>query len=350
MFSNNAHYQADLQKVISADIDWQKFHNKSFLVIGASGMLGTFLIDCLMKQNIDHHSNITIYAMGRNHQKLAERYSEYNEHANFHIHAGDVTETITLDVPVDYIIHGASNTHPKAYSRDPIGTIMTNIKGTQQVLDFAKEIPGTKILFLSTVEVYGENRGDVASFDEEYCGYIDCNTLRAGYPEGKRASEALCQAYIQQYKLDIVIPRLSRIFGPTMLKDDSKASSQFILNALNNEDIVLKSAGNQYFSYCYVADAVYGLLFLLQKGQSGEAYNIANPALDLTLKDLANKLADLAGTKVRFDLPEQSEALGYSKATTAILNIEKMQRLGWQPIYSLNESLNQVLQIMKIEE
>lgn len=95
-------------------------------------------------------------------------------------------------------------------------------------------------------------------FDEDYCGFINCNTLRAGYPESKRCGEALCQAYIRQKGLDIVIPRLTRSYGPTMLMSDSKAVSQFIKKGLAGEDIVLKSKGNQYYSYTYVADAVSG--------------------------------------------------------------------------------------------
>ncbi|WP_086313934.1 hypothetical protein A5821_001483 [Enterococcus sp. 7F3_DIV0205] len=349
MFSKNAYYQKDIEKVISAEIDWTQLQGKSILVIGASGMLGTFLIDCLMEQNIKKNYNISIFAMGRNRKKLEERYSDYIAHPNFHISVGDVTEPITVEQPIDYIIHGASNTHPLAYANDPIGTIMTSIQGTQHVLEFARKVEGSRVLFLSTVEIYGENRGDVEAFSEEYCGYIDSNTLRAGYPEGKRASEALCQAYIKKYDVDVVIPRLSRIFGPTMLTNDSKASSQFIMNAVNQEDIILKSKGNQYFSYCYVADAVYGMLYLLLNGKKGEAYNIANPAFNLTLKNLATKLSELAGTKVIFDLPDKEEALGYSKATKALLNISKIENLGWQPLYTVEDGLEHTIKIIRNE-
>lgn len=350
MFLTNTDYKKDIEKVIQEDVDWQKLSNKSLLIIGASGMIGTFLIDCLMALNAQKNLNISVYAMGRDQNKLQSRFINYIEDRNFHLVIGDVLEPLKSNVKYDFIFHGASNTHPKAYANDPINTIMTNIKGTEQVLNYAAENDVQRVLFLSTVEVYGENRGDVEKFDESYCGYIDCNTLRAGYPEGKRASEALCQAYIQQFDLDIVIPRLCRVFGPTMLKNDSKASSQFIMNAVKGEDIVLKSEGNQYYSYCYVADAVFGLLYLLLYGEKGEAYNIANNDFDLTLKDLASKLATIAGTKVIIELPDQNEAAGYSKATKAILATKKINQLGWQPLYSLDAGLEQVIRIMKTEE
>lgn len=350
MFSENPDYQKDVEKVIQTQLDWKKLNNKSLLFVGASGMIGTFLIDCLMALNEKQKLNVSIYAMGRNQNKLESRFIKYKDNQYFHVVVGDILEPLTSEVAYDFIIHAASNTHPKAYVSDPINTIMTNIKGTEQVLEYAAKHKVERVLFLSTVEIYGENRGDTEKFDESYCGYIDCNTLRAGYPEGKRASEALCQAYIKQYGIDVVIPRLCRIFGPTMLEEDSKASSQFIKNAVNKTDIVLKSEGTQYYSYCYVADAAYALLYLLFNGKNGEAYNIANSEFNLTLKELATKLAAIAGTKVIFEIPDQKEAAGYSKATQAILDTKKIEELGWEPIYSLDEGLEQVIRIMKIEE
>ena len=151
--------------------------------------------------------------MGRTLSRLEERFTSYLEDPLFHIVIGDVTEEIQIAEACDYVLHCASNTHPKSYASDPIGTIMTNIAGTQHILDYAVKANSEKVLFLSTVEIYGENRGDLDKFTEDYCGYIDCNTLRAGYPEGKRASESLCQAYIQKYGIDVVIPKLVVLSG-----------------------------------------------------------------------------------------------------------------------------------------
>ena len=146
-----------------------------------------------------------------------------------------------MPAKIDYVIHAASNTHPVAYASDPIGTITANVFGTQYLLDYAKEADCKRFVFLSSVEIYGENRGDTDKFTEDYLGYIDCNTMRAGYPESKRTGEALCQAYRKQMEMDVVIPRLSRVYGPTMLMSDTKALSQFILKSVKQEDIVLKS-------------------------------------------------------------------------------------------------------------
>ncbi|WP_376716734.1 NAD-dependent epimerase/dehydratase family protein [Enterococcus viikkiensis] len=349
MLLENEIYRTELEKINRAKNDWGKIDNHSFLIIGATGMIGSYMIDLLMNRNKNHHANIHIYAMGRNAERLSKRFSMYLSSDFFHMVEADVTQPIVLDEDIDYIFHGASNTHPRAYATDPIGTIMTNLMGTQQALDFATNKKVKRIAFLSTVEIYGENRGDTEKFSEDYCGYIDCNTLRAGYPEGKRASESLCQAYIAKHDLDIVIPRICRTFGPTMLLSDSKASSQFILNAVNNEDIILKSEGNQYFSYAYVGDVVYALLYLLASGENGEAYNIAVPEFDLHLKDLAQALASLNEKEVIFDLPDEEERKGFSTASQALLAADKIETLGWKPIFSLNEALTNTVELIRNE-
>ncbi|WP_376715858.1 NAD-dependent epimerase/dehydratase family protein [Enterococcus dongliensis] len=345
----NEIYRAELDKINQANNNWKKIDHHSFLIIGATGMIGSYMIDVLMRRNEKNQSNIHIYAMGRSIDRLKKRFSMYEESTFFHMVEADVTQPFMLDKEVDYIFHGASNTHPRAYATDPIGTIMTNLIGTQQVLEFAVKKKAQRVAFLSTVEIYGENRGDVEKFTEDYCGYIDCNTLRAGYPEGKRAGESLCQAYIAKHDLDIIIPRVCRTFGPTMLLNDSKASSQFILNAVNNEDIVLKSEGNQYFSYAYVGDVVYALLYLLGNGENGEAYNIAVPEFDLHLKDLAHGLAALNQKEVIFDLPDEEERRGFSTASQAILASDKIDSIGWRPLFGLNEALKNTVELIRNE-
>lgn len=343
----NARYRNELEKIIETEESIGELANKSILVIGATGMIGSYLIDTLMYANRRNALNVDIYAMGRSEERLIERFSDFLRDDSFKIIIGDVTDPLPESIKVDYIIHAASNTHPKAYATDPIGTIMTSILGTENVLKHALASGAKRTMFLSTVEIYGENRGDVDLFSEDYCGYIDCNTLRAGYPEGKRVSEALCQSYIAKYNLDIVIPRLSRVFGPTMLLSDSKASSQFIINAVNNEDIVLKSAGTQYFSYIYVADAVTALIHLLVAGKNGEAYNVAGGNdYDVRLKELAKRLADIGNSNLVFELPDETESRGFSKASKALLNIDKISATGWKPRFGFDEALMETVEIL----
>lgn len=345
----NQKYLEDIAFVASLNLPWERLQGKSMLVSGATGLIGSFLVDVIMHRNKSFGMNCKIYSLGRNEARANARFAYCREEDTFQFVPYDInTPLVREDIgDVEYILHLASNTHPVAYATDPIGTITTNIIGTQNMLDFAVQHHAVRCAFASSNEIYGENRGDVEKFEESYCGYIDCNTMRAGYPESKRCGEALCQAYIRQKGLDIVIPRLTRSYGPTLLSTDTKALSQFLHKALAGEDIVLKSAGTQHYSYTYVADAAAGLMTVLLKGKCGEAYNIADDASDIMLKDLAAIIAKQAGKEVVFDIPDDTESAGFSKATKARLESKKLQELGWTAQYEIEAGITRTIAIMR---
>ena len=345
----NKEYQEDVEYVANLDLPWREFQNKSILISGATGLVGSCLVDVIMFRNQNFEMNCKVYALGRNEKKAQDRFSYCVDDELYEFVPYDISQPLIRDDigNVDYVLHLASNTHPLQYSTDPIGTITTNIFGTYNMLEFAEKHNATRCAFTSSNEIYGENRGDVELFDELYCGYIDSNTMRAGYPESKRCSEALCQAYIKQKGMNIVIPRLTRSYGPTMLMTDTKAISQFIKKGVAEEDIVLKSAGTQYYSYTYVTDAVAGILTVLLNGQCGEAYNIADVDSDIMLKDLASIIAEFAGKKVVFEIPDAVEAAGYSKATKARLDGKKIRKLGWKPRYDIKAGMERTIRILK---
>lgn len=311
-------------------------------------MIGSCLIDAIMFRNREYGLNCKAFALSRSHEKAHSRFAEWSDSTLLQILEGDVNQDISSLLPdsVDFVLHLASNTHPVAYASDPIGTILTNIAGTRNMLEAASSRGARRFLFASSNEIYGENRGDKELFDESYLGYLDCNSLRAGYPESKRCGEALCQAYLRQKGLDIVIARFTRSFGPSLLPSDTKAMSQFLRNGAAKEDIVLKSKGDQMYSYTYATDAVMGLLTVLLKGEKGEAYNVAEESFDIPLKEIAGIIAEEAGTKVVFDLPNEVEAAGFSKATKARLDGSKLRALGWRAQYSLREGISRTLRCL----
>ena len=343
----NRMYQEDLETICGADLPWEKLKGRSLLISGASGMIGSCLTDALMTMN-RRGLDCTVYALCRDRQRAAERFSAWRGDGHLRIIQADVNDFFDIGkTRIDFAIHLASNTHPLQYARDPIGTIRTNVVGLENMLAFASEQGAKRFLFASSNEIYGEKRGDTELFAERDCGYIDCNTLRAGYPESKRCGEALCQAYREQKHLDAVIARVTRTYGPTMRLDDSKAASQFIRKAAAGENVVLKSAGEQYYSFTYVADAVTGLLTVLIKGGDGEAYNVADMASDIRLRDLAGIAAEAAGTRVVYEKPERTEQKGYSAATVARLDGSKLKRLGWKPAYDIRTGIGRTVAILR---
>lgn len=345
-------YMEDVRRAAELALPWEKLTGKSIMLSGATGLIGSFLVDVLMEKNAADALGCTVYALGRSEEKAKSRFSRHTSDPHLVFIPYDVKFPLVRDDlgTVDYILHLASNTHPMQYSTDPIGTITTNIIGLQNLLDFAVAHHASRFAFASSNEIYGENRGDTEFFAEDYCGYINSNTLRAGYPESKRCGEALCQAYKAQKGLDVVIPRLTRSYGPTMLMSDTKAISQFIKKGIAGEDIVLKSAGTQYYSYQYVADSVSGLLTILLKGENGEAYNIAEEHSDIMLKDLAAIIAEISGKNVVFEIPDAVEAAGYSTATKARLAGQKLRALGWTPEYDIRRGMERTICILKSQD
>lgn len=322
----------DIALVAELPYNWELLNNKVIMISGGTGFIGSFIIDVIRYRNKRYSSNIKVISLSRR-GGISDATVE-----NIQV---DITCPIEYSGNIDYILHLASNTHPKQYAEDPVGTITTNVLGCNHLLMLAKEKKITRFLLASSVEIYGQ--GTEIPMDEEYCGYINCNNARSGYNEAKRTCEALCQSYMQQYGVESVIVRLARIFGADK-KKDTKAMSQFMDKAVAGENIVLKSKGNQRYSYCYVADAASGIFKVLLDGVAGQAYNISDDDEGITLGGYAEFIAGLAGEPVVYQLENNASV---SKATYALLNNNKIKEIGWKPLYSVSNGLRRSYDIYK---
>lgn len=332
-------YQEDLDCILSTE-GLDSLKGKSVLITGATGLIGVQLVDALMRLG-----QVNVVAVGRSANSAKNRIGEYYGLPNFEFIEQDVTSPFSMDKKVDVIIPLASNTHPLAYSQFPVETILVNVKGAENALELARKT-GATVLYPSTVEIYGNSVGR-DSFAESDTGKLSLSTSRSCYTESKRVCEAMCQSYLSEYGVVSKIVRLPRVFGPTMLAADSKASSQFIKKAVSGEDIVLKSKGEQFFSYIYVSDAVAALLYVLINGQSGEAYNVSSEDCNIHLRDFAGICADCCGRTVVFELPSSVETKGYSVADRAILDNSKLGALGFRPRFNMVEAIHRTVAILK---
>lgn len=339
-------FSKEIELCANISIDWSKFDNKVLMITGATGLMGKFLIQVLLYRNILKGINTKIIAVGRNREKFLTRFSNIEGQENLEFYEHDVQQPCKYSGRLDMIIHMASNTHPRLYATEPIDTEMTNIFGSYYLLQKASENEGCRFVLVSSGDIYGDNQSSKEYLSERDCGYIDCNTLRAGYIEGKRASEALCNAFKEEKGVDFVTARLCRIYGPTMLLSDSKAISQFIKKSVAGEDIILKSEGKQTFSYLYVYDAVSALLTISAMGKTGNVYNVADNRQCISLRNLAAILARIGNSTVRIEHLDIVESKGASTFQNVKLDATKLYGLGWKSEVEMEDGIRHTVHFL----
>ena len=323
----NENYARGLLETCGAVPGLDGLRGKRVLVTGATGLIGSCLVDALLLMNGARDMGVEIHAAGRSESRMRERFGAAMDDPRFHFVPYDAAKPLSIDFVADCVIHAATSAHPLAYATDPVGVMQANVVGAMHLLEAVKAWGHGRFLLLSSGEIYGENPVFEAGFSETDIGVVDTMKPRACYPEGKRAAETLCAAYA----------------------DNSRADAQFIRNALAGRDIVMKSAGSQVRSWCYVTDAVAALLTLLLRGEAGQAYNVANRRAVASIREYAQTLADIAGVKLTFELPSETEKAGYTRVTRAVLNPAKLEALGWQPRYGLREGLEESYEGCKSE-
>lgn len=332
---------SDVSKVnLESYLDFLK--DKSICIFGASGLIGSYLLNLLVFANQKHDLNMRIQAVVHREsskQKLQESFFGLD---NLTVCAMDLQKPLTGECDFDLVVQAASPADPLSYSTNPVGTFLTNVDGCKNVLDWMAG-SNAKMVYLSSGEVYGQTQPGETGYQEQDYGYVDHLTPRACYSMGKRAAETLCRLYVEQYKSRVIIARLCHVYGPTISETNSRADAQFLRKARMNEDIILKSKGDQIRSYCYVSDACTGLLEILKQGTIGDAYNIANPHTIVSIYEFAKQIAEEASVNLSFSDPSILEAKGFSTVQRAVLDSKKLCQLGWEPNVSLKQGVRRML-------
>lgn len=327
-------------KFISESIS--KLENKSILVTGATGLIGSAFVNLLMSFE---KTDLQVYAAGRNVNRAEKLYSKYRNNSHFHFLQFDVTKPFDFDIDIDFVVDSSGASSPALYATKPVEVMESNILGVKNLLDYGKKHNIKKFVYVSSGEVYGEGDGRV--FTEDYSGYVNPLNPRSCYPIAKRASETLCVSYAKEYGIEVSIARPCHVYGPNFTESDNRVYAEFIRNALNGEDIVLKSKGGQFRSWIYVDDCAEALICILLRGENCEAYNIANSESNLTIRELAEIVAKEAGRKVVFDIPSDGTGGNTTPITKAVFSTEKLESLGWEAQIGIEEGIRRTIDALK---
>lgn len=337
----------DLKKIIAEDLSWEKLKNKTVMITGASGMVGSYMLYVLLMLNDEKHYGIKVDAVMRNVNKLPE---EIRNREDVNVVVADVTKDIPDVGDIDYIIHAASPASPLIMQNQPVETIAANTIGTFKTLELAKEKNAEGYLFISSREIYGQPDEGQEFFYENTYGFVDQLNPRSCYSEGKKAAETMCVCFHEEYGLNTKIARLAHTYGPGMSIYDGRVQADFLKNVYHNEDIVLKSEGTAVRTYTYIADAIAGMYRILLDSED-IVYNIGNEAGKVSIRDLAEILVSIypeRGLKLVFDIPEGGTK-GTAPYTLGILSSEKLRKLGWDPKYSVKDGFKRTLEYLELE-
>ena len=289
---------------------------------------------------------IKIVGIVRNKQKTIERFSEYSRRSDLQLIVQNICKLASIDGPVDYIIHAASQASPKYYGSDPVGTLSANILGTYNLLELAKEKEVKSFLFFSAGEIYGQVPEDKIPIKEDVYGYVDSTNVRSCYAESKRMGETMCVCWHHQHGVPAKIVRPFHTYGPGMSFDDGRVFADFVSDIVNKRNIVMKSDGSAVRAFCYIADATIGFFTVLLRGESGQAYNIGDDKGQISILGLANLLVELfKEKKLRVERKKVSEP-GYLKSDISrnCPDISKVTKLGWKPKYSLKDGFKRTVE------
>ena len=339
----------DINRVIATIPELKELEGNTVFITGASGLIGSAVIDLLLRYNELHDSSIKIFVAGRSYSKMHSRFGERMENMTFVEY--DASKHNDFYFKADYIIHAASNASPDTYTKEPVETMSSNFLGMKELLDYANNVKSKRILYVSSSEVYGKKDTEGAFLENQY-GYVDVLNSRSSYPIGKRAAETLCISYSDEFRggVEVVIVRPGHIYGPTALRGDKRIASAWAFDVACGRDIVMKSDGKQIRSYCYCLDCASAIIKVLMCGEKNNAYNISNPDSVISIAELAEILTDVGKCKLIRSAPSDEEKKSFNPMNNSSLNSEKLLSLGWHGLFNARTGIEHTVRIIRDSE
>ena len=301
----------------------------NILITGGAGFVCSHLADALFEKN---HNLILLDNLLTGNKNNIEHLLDH-KNVNFIQH--DVQDHIDISEEIDFIFHFASAASPIAYQENPVNTLKAGSIGTINTLGLAK-VKNAAYLLASTSEIYGDP--EVSPQSEEYWGNVNPNGERSMYDEAKRFAEAATATYSRTYNLETKVVRIFNTYGPRMQLNDGRVVTNFIVQALNGEDITVYGDGSQTRSFSYVQDTVNGIVSLMES-EHNDVFNIGNPT-EITINELASKIIEITNSNSKLinkDLPQDDPKQRKPDITKA------KTLLNWEPKVKLEDGLTKTI-------
>ena len=326
----------DLKEIIPS------LENKSILITGGRGFLGTYFLKTFLGINQLLTSPMQIFVI----DNLITSKDGESQYPNVTFVESDISKKIEINESINYIIHSASIASPPMYRKFPLKTIDVNYQGTRNLLDFARKNNVDGMLFLSSSEIYGDPK--IVPTPESYWGNVSCNGPRACYDESKRLAETVCIIYHQEFKVPVKIARPFNAYGPYLKLDDGRVIPDFFKNAIEKSKIILYSDGTPSRSFCYVSDSIRGFLKVLFYGSSGSIYNVGNDE-EVSMKELSEKIKNLVGDVEIVYQKSDDEHYNTDNPQRRVPDLSKIKNeLAYLPKITLEEGLKRVYTWYKV--
>lgn len=342
--------EQDIEKIIASIPRKDCIRGTTFLITGASGLLGSYIIDMLMflnKNDLDLHCKIV--ALCRNKRKSERMFREYLNESCFRLVIQELDKEIAVEEDVDWIIHAASSTTTSSFSKIPVDLLGVNIVGTYNLLKLGKEKNIKGFLFLSSGTVQGNYGDDIKKIKEEDVFPLEFYNVENSYAVGKQGGEALCRAYWMQYNVPAKIVRIYHTYGPGIDENDERVFADFATKICMRKNLIIRGSGNDVRSFCYITDAIIAFFFILFKGKSGEIYNMANMKETYTIYELAEKLVNIAFPDRHLAIEAANLSIQNSSSKIEV-DTGKLNGLGWYPKVDIVEGFRRMVRSLEDKE
>ena len=318
------------------DFEYSSLKNSTFFITGATGLLGSALVETLIKLDL----NIKIIVFVRSKEKA---YRKFGEAVKYYV--GDIQNEISVEDAVDYVIHCANPTSSSFFVKNPVETIETAVNGSFNILKFSLVKKPQIVIFLSTMEIHGTPQKGVKVHVEDG-GSFDTQKVRNCYPLSKMLCENLFLSYHDEYNLNTCVLRLTQTFGPGIEYDDNRVFAEFARCVIEQRDIVLKTKGTTERSYLYVSDAIDAILKIILNGVPGNVYTAANESTYCSIYDMAQLVARKGNINVVIKEMDINK-FGYANELYMDLDTSKLQDIGWKAKVGLSEAYDNLIEYMK---